>query len=160
MARRPARPASAHQPDLLDWTPPVVSERFAEHEVRAASAEARVSRAVATVLRDAAAAGLSRDQIAERMSEYLDHRITRTALDAYASEARDDRTITTVRLLALLHATRDRRLLELLAEPFGWVVIERRHLPLIHLAAVQDQQERLRKEADALRHRARMEGVL
>jgi len=81
-------------------------------------------------------------------------------LNAWASEARDEHTIPLTRLIALLHATRDRRLLELLAAELGWAVIERRHLPMIELAAVQERQDALRRQADRLRYQARQGGAL
>ena len=62
-------------------------------------------------------------------------------IDAYASIARDDHVISTPRFMALLQVTADRRLLELLAEPAGWAVIERRYLPLIELAAVRERED-------------------
>ena len=81
-------------------------------------------------------------------------------LDAYASEARREHAIPVTRLIALMHATGDRRLLQLIAEPLGWAVIERRYLPMIELAAVQDQRDELAKRADALRRAARAGGAL
>jgi len=65
------------------------------------------------------------------MSAYLGEDVSENMLNAYASEARDEHIISLVRLIALIHATRDRRPLELIASMFGWAVIERRHLPAI-----------------------------
>jgi hypothetical protein len=72
-------------------------------------------------------------------------------LNGYASEAREQSVITVPRLLALIHVTGDRRLLQLLAEPFAWAVIESRYLPMIELAAVQEHEAKLRRHADQLR---------
>lgn len=62
---------SPTQPDLLDWTPPQAVGRFDERQVRAATLAQRISRAVAETLRAADAAGLTREDIASRMEEYL-----------------------------------------------------------------------------------------
>lgn len=140
------------QPDLLDWQPPEAVKRFPEEQVRAATFAARVSRAVAVALADADA---EREAIAARMSSFLGERVSPAMLDAYASQAREDHRISVPRLMALLHATRDRRLLELLAEPMGWAVIDRRHLPLIEVAAIREHEDELRRRREFLMRSAR-----
>ena len=94
------------------------------------------------------------------MSEFLGDHVTVNMLNAYASPARQDHPISMARFISLLHATKDRRLLELLAEPLGWAVIERRHLPMIELAAVQERQGELNRLADSLRRQAKSRGAL
>ena len=143
---------SPAQLSLLEWTPPEPTVRFDEVQVRAATIEARVSRAIAAALKDSVS---DRQAVAEAMGEFLGQRVTKNMLDAYASVAREDHPITIARFVALLHATRDRRLLELIAEPLGWAVIDRKMLPLIELAAVQEKQRELHAQADALRRRAK-----
>lgn len=145
----------ASQPDLLDWQPPETVARFPEEQVRAVSLPARISRAVATALHDAEAC---RETIAARMSAFLGERVSPSMLDAYASQAREGHNISVTRFLALLHATRDRRLLELLAEPMGWAVIDRRHLPLIEVAAIREHEDELRRRREFLMRSARAGG--
>lgn len=145
------------QPDLLDWTPPQAALAFAPGDVRGATLSARISRAVSVALQDA---GVSRRTIAERMSAFLGEAVSLDMLNAYASAARETHRISLPRFLALVHATGDRRLLELLAEPLGWSVIERRFLPLIEIAAVREQEDELRRRREALARRARAEGAL
>ncbi len=145
------------QPDLLDWEPPAAVQRFDEQSVRAVTIAGKVCRAVAQTLKESA---LSRQEIARRMSAYLGEDVSVNMLNAYASEARETHVINTVRFIALLHATGDRRLLEIVAEIFGWVVIEKKFLPLIELAAIHDQQERLKQRADMTRRLAKSEGAL
>jgi hypothetical protein len=119
---------AAEQLSLLDWTPP-----------QAALAEC----------------GRSRPAIARAMSEYLGETVSPAMLDAYASPGRDSHRIGAARLLALVHATGDRRLLQLLAEPFGWAVVEARHLALIEAALLREQEDELRRRREALLRRAR-----
>lgn len=145
------------QPDLLEWQPPATVTRYPEEQVRAVTFAARLSRAVAATLREA---DVTRAKLAERMSSYLGERVSPAMLDAYASEAREEHRISVPRLMALLHATRDRRLLELLAEPMGWAVIERRHLPMIEVAAIRDHEEELRRRREHLTRLARTGGGL
>lgn len=142
---------------LLDWTPPQAALAFEERDVRAASLPARISRAVATALNESK---LSRPAIAKAMSAYLGEDVSVAMVHAYASQARDTHRISVARFLALIHATGDRRLLELLAAPMGWAVIERRHLVLIDLAAAREREDALRRQREALTRRARAEGAL
>jgi hypothetical protein len=151
---------AAGQMDLLAWSPPAPVRRFEERLVRAATLRDRLARAVAATLRDADHSGVSREEIARRMGEFLGERVSLNVLNAYASPAREEHVISLTRLMGLLHATGDRRLLELLAEPLGWTVIERRWLPLIELAAVRDQQDALKRRAKEIARSARREGTL
>lgn len=148
---------SRAQPSLLDWTPPEAVAAFAPAQVRGATLAARIARAVAVALTECK---LPRAEVAARMGAWLDEPVSTNMLNAYASVARDQHTIGLPRFLALVHATGDRRLLELFAEMFGWAVIERRHLPLIEMAAVQDRMEDLQRQKDALRRQAKAGGAL
>lgn len=140
------------QLSLLDWTPPEATVRFDDVQVRAATIEARIARGISTALKESP---LDRAEVASRMTEFLGQRVTKNMLDAYASAAREDHPITIARFVALLHATRDRRLLELLAEALGWAVIDRKMLPLIELAQINEKQRELQAQADALRRKAK-----
>lgn len=149
--------AAPGQASLFEWTPPPATARFDEERIRAATIGGRICRAVCAALRDSE---LSREDVAARMTCFLGERVSKAMLDAYASQAREDHMISVPRFVALLHVTRDRRLLEMVAEQFGWAVIERRYLPLIDLAAVQEQRDELTRRADALRRQARAGGAL
>jgi hypothetical protein len=94
------------------------------------------------------------------MSDLLGEAVSTAMLDAYASVARGDHRISVPRYAALTQATADRRLLEMLAIPNGWTVIERRHLALIELAEMREQEDRLRRRRTALTRQARGTGAL
>jgi hypothetical protein len=68
--------------------------------------------------------------------------------------------INIVRFIALLHATQDPRLLEMIASMFGWAVVDRQFLALIKLAQVREREDELRREAKALQRQARAGGLL
>ena len=155
MAR--TRATTAGQPDLLDWQPPEIVRAFAPEQVRGATMEARIARAVSVALQEC---GHSREEIAARMSVYLQRKVSTAMLNAYASAAREDHSISLPRFLALLHATGDQRLLELLAEPFGLAVIERKHLPLIDIALLRERVDELKDQVNAKRREARARGGL
>ena len=144
----PKRRPAPVQPSLLDWAPPAP---YAEQDVRAATLAGRISRAVAQTLREC---GLDRPEVARRMGTFLGEAVSVAMLNGYASQAREDHSISAVRLLALMHATGDTRLLELLLQPFDLAVIPRRLLPMIELAEVHEQMETLKRRKDALRRSA------
>lgn len=153
----PPRAAHPDQMDLLAWQQPEVVRAFPPEQVRGATFAARIARAVSVALGDCAA---PRAEVAERMSDYLGQKISLAMLNAYASAARDDHTISLPRFLALMHATGDQRLLELLAEPFGLAVIERKHLPLIEMALLGERMAEIKGMHDAKRREARARGAL
>jgi hypothetical protein len=141
----------------FDWTAPQPVAAFAPELVRGATLEARIARAVSVALHDCK---LAREEIAARMSAWLGEKVSLAMLNAYASPAREQHNIGLSRFLALVHATGDRRLLEMLAEPMDWAVIERRHLPLIELAAARERRDEMDREVEAIRRRASVAGGL
>lgn len=139
--------------DLLNWEPPQTATAFPEDKVRAASLRAQISKAVALALKDC---GKSRDEVAEEIGEYLGEACSKNILDAYASESREDHVINVVRFMALVHATGDVRLLQMLAEPFGMAVVDKQYLPAIEEAATGAQIEALQAEIDKLAKRQQL----
>ncbi|MBB4268251.1 DNA transposition protein [Roseospira visakhapatnamensis] len=142
--------ADRRQMDLLAWEPPEVVRAFPAEHVRAASMRAQISKAVAAALRDCET---SREEIAVAMSDYLGEAVPKTALDGYASEAREDHTISVVRLMALVHATGDVRLLQLLAEPFGSMVVDTKHREAIEEIIDLDRRDEVAEYLDGLERR-------
>lgn len=156
MTRR-RRPLSAEQGDLFSRPLPQVIEAFAPEKVRGASLSASLSKAVAAAMKEC---GKPRDQIARDMSGYLGEAVSPDVLDKYASEAAESHIINVVRFIGLIFATRDRRLLELIASHFDWAVIERKYLPAIGYAALLEQRAEIDRAADAMRRTLKTNGVL
>lgn len=138
--------------DLLSWEPPTLVERFEEPRVRATSLRSRIAKAVALTLKES---GIARDEIAQRMSDWLGEEVSKNSLDAYASEARDDHTISFLRLLAIIHVTGDPRLLQLGAELFGRSVVEDRYLPWVEVGQLADKKMEVDRTLDAVLRMAR-----
>lgn len=145
--RRNPRVRSADQLDLLlDYQPPKNPlQAFPSEKVRAASLAASIARAVSVSLKEC---GRSRDQVAQEMSAYLGEAISENMLNAYASEARAEHIINVVRFVALIHATRDRRLLELVAERFDWAVVDRRDVLAIETAELEERKAKANRWFD------------
>jgi hypothetical protein len=138
--------------DLLSWQPPEVTPAVDPQQVRAETLRGRVARAVALVLRECE---LGRDEIAARMSEFLHEPVSLQMLNAYASQAREEHTISAIRLAALAHATGDARALAVLVAGTEWAIVERLHLPAIQAQIMADGARRLERRARELREDAR-----
>lgn len=127
---------------FTDWKPPQVVERYDDRVVRAASWRDRVAKAVAQTLE---ATDMPRDEIAAAMSDWLGEDVSRAMLDNYASQAKEDHTISFLRVIALCVVTGDPRLLQLAAEPIERVVIESRYVGAIQEAMAAEQIEQLER---------------
>jgi len=138
--------------DLLTWEPPTLVSRFEETALRTSCLKSRIARAVATTLRDSEE---ERDNIAAAMSRWLGEEVPKNMLDAYASEAREDHTISFLRLLALIQVTKDDRLLQLGAELFGLSVIDDKYLPWVEVGQLADKKEDLDRAYDYARRAAK-----
>lgn len=141
-----------HTRDLLSWRPPEPVVRFSPDQVRAASFDQALCKAMKVALADC---GLSREIVAERMSDYLGERVSVSMLNAYVSPARDTHQISTVRFMALVHVTKDRRLLELLADPFGWAVVDERYADAIAEVELAEKREEIERQLQLTRMKRR-----
>jgi hypothetical protein len=142
MARRDDRTLDLFR----DVEPQAVVARFEEHQVRAATLSARMSRAVAQTLADSK---LSRDKIASAMAAFLGEDVPANMLDAYASQAKDKHQISAVRLLALVAATGDARALNTLLADAGMIVVEAKYEALLRRERAKELRERLDREIEA-----------
>ena len=156
----PPRRPNPGQLDLLAWQAPEPVAAFDPQRVKAASLKGLICRAVSEALGDAADREIPREEVARRMGDYLGEKVSLPMLNAYASQAREEHTISLPRFIALLHATGDRRLLQMVAAPFNWAVVERKQLAMIELAAAQEHEDEARRITRELRARARAEGAL
>lgn len=134
--------------DLFAWEPPQVTRVFEKVKVQAANLRSAVSRAVALALKEC---GKAREQIAQEISEYLGEDCTKAMLDAYASEARAEHSISLIRFIGLVAVTRDIRLLNLIAEPFGWTVVPTKYVAAVEEAMLTDRIEDLQARRAAAR---------
>lgn len=156
MAPRPNRCGATM--DLLTWEAPVIEQRFSDPAItRAATLYGQLCRAMRATLDDCRAAGQDRPAIADRMSEYLGEPYSADRLNADTAESKETHVINAVRLMAFVHATRDPRILSLIAEPLGFALVERRWLPAIDAAILEQHEADIaarRKQAQAQVRRA------
>lgn len=137
---------------FTDWQPPEVVQRFDDTRVRAASLRQKIALGVAETLKGS---DRDRDSIATAMAEWLGEEVSKNLLDAYASQAREEHVISLLRLIALIHATGDLRILQMIAEMFGHSVVEDRFLPWIDVGQLAERKDELDRAFDAARRSAK-----
>tara|TARA_R110002020_G_scaffold15555_37_gene55465 strand:- start:3736 stop:4194 length:459 start_codon:yes stop_codon:yes gene_type:complete len=135
--------------DLLDWQPPKVAVGF-EDEIRAASLDAKIAKALARAIRES---GKTRPAIAKDMSLQLGRPVSVSTIDAYTSEAKEGHRIPLDRFIALIHATGSVDLLGWLAEEFGYVVVPAQYRDLIELHFIRERRREIEDREAALEAR-------
>lgn len=134
-------------PDLFrDYQPPAVVERFEAENVQAWSLAGRLSKAVALTMEES---DIPRAEIAAAMSEILKTAVSKAMLDAYASQAREQHSISAVRLAALVAVTNDLRALNTLLEDAGLIVIPKKYEALLRREKAREIKERAEREEQA-----------
>jgi len=77
--------------------------------------------------------GKTRETIAEEMSAYLGHRVSKDMLDGYASPARRDHRITLERFIALIDEIDSQELLAFVCSFLGMVAVPEKYSEIIEL---------------------------
>lgn len=140
---------------LLDWHPPCPIEAYPEDKVRAATIGAKISKAVSLTMSEAKIGGtkLEREDIARRMTDYLGEDVGVNMLNAYASEAREGHNVSLIRALAMMVATGDYRLFNLMADQLGFSVIHKKYETVVEEAMTAEMIEELKDRLQDLRRR-------
>lgn len=126
--------------------PAPVVERFEAEDVKAWSLDARLSKAVSLTMDES---DMSRGEIARAMSDVLGKDVSKQMLDGYASQAREQHSISAVRLAALATVTGDARALNALLADFGLIVIPKSYEALLRREKARELKERAEKEEQA-----------
>jgi hypothetical protein len=142
--------------DLLAWEPASVVAAYADDVAGKGALDNRIARLVSRALRDAKDDhGLSRDQVAELMSGYLQREISAAQLNHWASEANDDRRIPLDAFAALIHATGADQLLGFLPNLFGFVAVPARYADLIELHEIEEHERQVAARKAAVQSKMR-----
>lgn len=141
-------------PDLFDYAgdkDPI--PRFEEKVSAIASLTHRICRGMKEAAERSKQNGVSRTMLAKSMSEYLGEEVTPAMLDKYISAGSGDHQISVVRFLAFVHATGDKRLLNLLVEPFGDISVPRECEGWIVAGQLAMAEDQIKLKLDDTRHR-------
>lgn len=140
--RKPARDPrqTTLLPQLLE---PV--QRFDQVVAQTATLTGRICRAL-----KAAIGQRDRKIVAQQMAEYIGRPVPKSTLDKYVSEGSEEHEIPVTKFLALAHATGEaHRLLNLLAEPFGLIVVPKHCESWIRAGQLAQQMQQQRAEVSA-----------
>lgn len=132
-----------------DLVPAPVVHRFDDEDVKAWSLAGRLAKAVALTMDESE---LTREAIAVAMTEVLKAPVSKSMLDAYASQAREQNAISAIRLSALAQVTGDLRAINVLLEEAGLIVVPKKYEALLRrerAREMRDMMEREEKAADA-----------
>lgn len=141
-----ARRRDTNTIDLFsEFEPKPVVARFDEERVRAWTPARRLSRAIASTLDDAA---ISREKIAEALSEQVGERVSKAMLDAYASPEKPH-AISALRLAGLAMVTGNVRALNTLLADAGLIVVEAKYEALLRRERAREKRERWEREEQA-----------
>jgi hypothetical protein len=123
---------------FADYQPPETVKSFEPARVRAVSLKDEIALGVKATLDDSE---MPRDAIAAAMAEWLEESASKATLDKYASQSANDAIIPTVKLVALCHVTGDHRVLQLLADKLGLMVVDKKFEPLIQLGLAAERKD-------------------
>lgn len=134
--------------DLFAWEAPKVAVGFAPEVTGQGPMDNRIARLISQALREGRDAGLSRQKVAARMSEFLGRTVSESMLNKWSSEGSEDHRIPFDAFIALVEATGVLDLLGFMPAQFGMTVIDNQYAEMI-----EDQllDEHIR-EMEALRH--------
>ncbi len=111
------------------------------------STQEKWARAIGQALNDCP---MSREEVARQMGDYLGKEIKPNILNAYASTARDTHVINIERLDALVYVTKDKRLVDLLAELVGCMAVPKEQAPYMEYAEKKIEFKKLKAEIEEI----------
>ena len=137
------------------WALPEVTVGYADDVAGRGPIQNRIARLVSRALRDARDdRGMSRADVARRMTDELGRKVSEDVIEKWASEASETHRIPFDAFIALVAATGATELLGFLPNLMGFVVVPKRFKPLIELQLLEEH------EKDLAAHRARIHAEL
>lgn len=141
--------------NCLAWEPPQVAVGYSADVTGKGPLQNRIARLISRALRDARDdRGMSRAQVATRMSAELGRSVSEDVLDKWASEAAEAHRIPFDAFIALVAATGAMDLLGFLPNLMGFVVVPQKYKAFIDLQLLEDH------ERDVAAYKARIQADL
>lgn len=143
--------------DLFAWQPPQIGVGYGAEVAGRGALDNKIARLISHALRDVREDGLSRAEVARRMTAFLGRPISEAMLNKWSSEGSEDHRIPLDAFIGLVHATGATALLGFAPGEFGLTVIETEYADLIEERLLEDQIEEMqaRKHLLAARRRSR-----
>lgn len=152
-----ARPRDTLTGDLFSWQPPTVAVGYSAEVTGRGALDNRIARLIGHALRDAREDGMSRAEVARRMTDWLGRPVSEAMLNKWSSEGSEDHRIPLDAFIALVQATGNKQLLGFAPGEFGLTVIETEYAELIEAHLLDEHIEELqaRRQVLSARRRAR-----
>lgn len=130
--------------DLFSWEPPKVAVGYSADVIGRGRLDNKISRLIGHALRDAREDhGLSRETVAQKMSDYLGREVSSSILYKWTSESSEGHRIPLDAFIALVHATGAKDLLGFVPGEFGLTVIESEYAELIEDRLLEEHIEEM-----------------
>lgn len=143
--------------DLFDWQPPKVAVGYSADVIGRGRLDNKIARLVSQSLRDSREDGISRAEVARRITAWLGRSVSEAMLNKWSSEGSEDHRIPLDAFMGLVHATGAKELLGFVPGEFGLTVIEAEYAALIEERLLDDHIEEMqaRRQVLAARRKAR-----
>lgn len=144
--------------DLFSWEPPKVGLGYSADVIGRGRLDNKIARIVAHALRDAREdRGLSRAEVARRISDFLGRAVSEPMLNKWSSEGSEDHRIPLDAFIGLVEATGAREALGFVPGEFGLTVVDSEYAELIEDRLLDDHIEEMQalRQTRAVRRRAR-----
>ncbi len=142
--------------DLFSWEPPKVGIGYSEDVIGRGRLDNKIARLISAALRDAREDGMSRAEVARKMSAFLGRTISEAMLNKWSSEGSEDHRIPLDAFVGLVQATGAKELLGFVPGEFGLTVIEQEYAELIEERLLDDHIEELQARKQALTARRKI----
>lgn len=143
--------------DLFDWQPPKVAVGYSADVIGRGRLDNKIARLVSQSLRNSREDGISRAEVARRITAWLGRSVSEAMLNKWSSEGSEDHRIPLDAFMGLVHATGAKELLGFVPGEFGLTVIEAEYAALIEERLLDDHIEEMqaRRQVLAARRKAR-----
>ena len=130
--------------DLFSWAPPEVAVGYASDVAGKGPLENRIARLLSRALRDARdEKGLTRIDIAARLSAELGRPVSADMLDKWTSEASGQHRIPLDAFIALIRVTGALDVLGFIPDLFGFAVVDRKYAGIIELQMLEEHESEI-----------------
>lgn len=139
-------------PDILNWQPPQVAAAYPQEVTGRGSLDSRIARGIAQAMGDARdRKSLSREDLAEKISERLGRRVSAEQLYKFSSEASERHRIPLDVFMALVAIADAVELINLIAAEHGLAAIPSKYAPVVELHLYQEHMALVTAQCDALK---------
>jgi len=137
--------------DLFDeYEPEAVTVGFDAEVTGRGALDNQIARIVSRALSQAQDKGVNRDAIAERMTEFLQRKISKDSLDKWASEGATGHRIPFDAYVALVSTTGCIDLLGFAPNRFGFAVVPEKYASVIELHLLEEKEQKLAARKNSL----------